>query len=99
MSNARMGLHTRIDVLRLTLSLSLASSIWDHLVEITKNGHTTVIITTHYIDECAQAHMVSLAYPIRGMCARWAGLGRVCLPACLVSMAFWRPRIVCPLDL
>ncbi|EDW04413.1 GH23856 [Drosophila grimshawi] len=37
----------------------LRQSIWNHLVEITKNGHTTVIITTHYIDECAQAHMVS----------------------------------------
>ncbi|KAH8404302.1 hypothetical protein KR215_006683 [Drosophila sulfurigaster] len=38
----------------------LRQSIWDHLVEITKNGHTTVIITTHYIDECAQAHMIGL---------------------------------------
>ncbi|XP_032592971.1 ABC transporter G family member 20 [Drosophila grimshawi] len=38
----------------------LRQSIWNHLVEITKNGHTTVIITTHYIDECAQAHMIGL---------------------------------------
>ncbi|XP_023172078.1 ABC transporter G family member 20 [Drosophila hydei] len=38
----------------------LRQSIWDHLVEITKNGHTTVIITTHYIDECAQAHVIGL---------------------------------------
>ncbi|KAH8362920.1 hypothetical protein KR084_003043 [Drosophila pseudotakahashii] len=38
----------------------LRQSIWDHLVDITKNGHTTVIITTHYIDECAQAHMIGL---------------------------------------
>uniref|UniRef100_A0A1A9ZUT0 ABC transporter domain-containing protein n=1 Tax=Glossina pallidipes TaxID=7398 RepID=A0A1A9ZUT0_GLOPL len=36
----------------------LRQSIWDHLVDITKNGNTTVIITTHYIDECAQAHVV-----------------------------------------
>uniref|UniRef100_A0A1A9ULU9 ABC transporter domain-containing protein n=1 Tax=Glossina austeni TaxID=7395 RepID=A0A1A9ULU9_GLOAU len=35
----------------------LRQSIWDHLVDITKNGNTTVIITTHYIDECAQAHV------------------------------------------
>ncbi|XP_022209973.1 ABC transporter G family member 20 [Drosophila obscura] len=38
----------------------LRQSIWDHLVDITRNGHTTVIITTHYIDECAQAHMIGL---------------------------------------
>ncbi|XP_037950080.1 ABC transporter G family member 20 [Teleopsis dalmanni] len=38
----------------------LRQSIWDHLVDITKNGHTTVIITTHYIDECAQAHVIGL---------------------------------------
>lgn len=68
-------------------------------MEITKNGHTTVIITTHYIDECAQAHMVSMVYPMKGklnvlgMCVL-AGIGRD-----QVSMAFWRPRIVCSLDL
>ncbi|XP_037813474.1 ABC transporter G family member 23 [Lucilia sericata] len=38
----------------------LRQSIWDHLVDITKNGNTTVIITTHYIDECAQAHVIGL---------------------------------------
>ncbi|XP_061402786.1 ABC transporter G family member 20 [Musca vetustissima] len=38
----------------------LRQSIWDHLVDITKNGSTTVIITTHYIDECAQAHAIGL---------------------------------------
>lgn len=38
----------------------LRQSIWDHLVDITKNGNTTVIITTHYIDECAQAHTIGL---------------------------------------
>lgn len=36
----------------------LRQSIWNHLVEITKHGNTTVIITTHYIDETRQAHMV-----------------------------------------
>lgn len=38
----------------------LRQTIWDHLVDITRNGHTTVIITTHYIDETRQAHMVSM---------------------------------------
>uniref|UniRef100_T1GU47 ABC transporter domain-containing protein n=1 Tax=Megaselia scalaris TaxID=36166 RepID=T1GU47_MEGSC len=36
----------------------LRQSIWDHMVDITKNGHTTVIITTHYIEETRQAHMI-----------------------------------------
>lgn len=38
----------------------LRQSIWDHLVDITQNGNTTVIITTHYIDECAQAQVIGL---------------------------------------
>ncbi|XP_037955428.1 ABC transporter G family member 20-like [Teleopsis dalmanni] len=38
----------------------LRQNIWDHLVNITKNGNTTVIITTHYIDECSQAHLIGL---------------------------------------
>ena len=38
----------------------LRQNIWNHLVEITKTGRTTVIITTHYIDEARQAHLVSL---------------------------------------
>lgn len=37
----------------------LRANIWKHLVQITKNGSTTVIITTHYIDETRQAHQVS----------------------------------------
>jgi len=32
--------------------------IWDHLVHLTKDGGTTIIVTTHYIDETRQAHMV-----------------------------------------
>lgn len=39
---------------------NLFFSIWDHLVKISKDGSTTVIITTHYIDETRQAHMVSI---------------------------------------
>lgn len=38
----------------------LRSSIWNHLVELTKRGRTTVIITTHYIDETRQAHQVGV---------------------------------------
>ncbi|KAL3268092.1 hypothetical protein HHI36_007219 [Cryptolaemus montrouzieri] len=38
----------------------LRANIWKHLVKITKNGGTTVIITTHYIDEARQAHLIGL---------------------------------------
>ncbi|XP_017774597.1 PREDICTED: ABC transporter G family member 20 [Nicrophorus vespilloides] len=38
----------------------LRQNIWDHLLHITKGGRTTVIITTHYIDETRQAHMIGL---------------------------------------
>ncbi|XP_055375521.1 ABC transporter G family member 20 [Condylostylus longicornis] len=38
----------------------LRQGIWDHLVDITKNGNTTVIITTHYIDETKQAGTIGL---------------------------------------
>lgn len=37
----------------------LRNNIWDHLVNITKLGKKTVIITTHYIEETRQAHVVS----------------------------------------
>lgn len=40
----------------------LRQNIWNHLVDITKHGKTTVIITTHYIDETRQAHLVSEYY-------------------------------------
>lgn len=33
-------------------------NIWDHLVELTKMGHKTIIITTHYIEETRQATLV-----------------------------------------
>lgn len=36
----------------------LRKNIWDHLVDITSTGKRTVIITTHYIEETRQAHMV-----------------------------------------
>jgi len=37
-------------------------SIWNHLVQITKDGNKTVIITTHYIEEARQAHTVFTIY-------------------------------------
>lgn len=36
----------------------LRQSIWDHLVHLTSTGKKTVIITTHYIEETRQAHVV-----------------------------------------
>ncbi|XP_063608596.1 ABC transporter G family member 20-like [Penaeus indicus] len=38
----------------------LRSSIWQHLLEVCKSGHTTIIITTHYIEEARQADKVGL---------------------------------------
>ncbi|XP_076631751.1 ABC transporter G family member 23 [Colletes latitarsis] len=38
----------------------LRQSIWDHLVHITKDGHKTIIITTHYIEETRQAGIIGL---------------------------------------
>ncbi|KAH9634890.1 hypothetical protein HF086_017189 [Spodoptera exigua] len=50
----------RIDFLIQLLQLPNPTSIWDHLVDITKGGRTTVIITTHYIDETKQADIIGL---------------------------------------
>ncbi|XP_003426604.1 ABC transporter G family member 23 isoform X1 [Nasonia vitripennis] len=38
----------------------LRQSIWDHLVQITKDSKTTIIITTHYIEETRQAGIIGL---------------------------------------
>ncbi|XP_065885768.1 ABC transporter G family member 20-like isoform X2 [Dysidea avara] len=38
----------------------LRAKIWGHLLEITSTGNTTIIITTHYIEEARQSHMVGL---------------------------------------
>nr|XP_023029076.1 ABC transporter G family member 23-like [Leptinotarsa decemlineata] len=38
----------------------LRDKIWNHLVEITKKENTSVIITTHYIEEARQANKVGL---------------------------------------
>ena len=34
--------------------------IWDHLVRLSTESGTTIIITTHYIEEARQANTVSL---------------------------------------
>ncbi|KAK5650287.1 hypothetical protein RI129_001316 [Pyrocoelia pectoralis] len=36
----------------------LRETIWNHLRDITKDGTTTVIITTHYIEETRHAHLI-----------------------------------------
>ncbi|XP_065887981.1 ABC transporter G family member 20-like [Dysidea avara] len=38
----------------------LRAKVWEHLLEITSTGNTTIIITTHYIEEARQASMVGL---------------------------------------
>ncbi|XP_065910828.1 ABC transporter G family member 20-like [Dysidea avara] len=38
----------------------LRAKIWRHLLEITSAGNTTIVITTHYIEEARQAHVVGL---------------------------------------
>ncbi|KAI0241754.1 ABC transporter G family member 20 [Lamellibrachia satsuma] len=38
----------------------LRQSIWDHMLEISQSRKTTIIITTHYVEEARQANMVGL---------------------------------------
>ena len=33
--------------------------IWEHLVELVSSSRTTIVITTHYIEEARQANVVS----------------------------------------
>lgn len=40
----------------------LRERIWKHLVDISKTGQTTIIITTHYIEEARLANQVTLRY-------------------------------------
>jgi ABC-type multidrug transport system ATPase subunit len=42
--------------------LVVLSSIWEYLVDLSKTKRTTIIITTHYIEETRQANMVSVGY-------------------------------------
>ncbi|KAK5638425.1 hypothetical protein RI129_012720 [Pyrocoelia pectoralis] len=43
----------------------LRQLIWDHFVNLVKNGDVTIIITTHYIEEARQANLVGI---MRGGC-------------------------------
>ncbi|XP_025989542.1 ABC transporter G family member 20 isoform X2 [Solenopsis invicta] len=38
----------------------LRQNIWDYLVQMTKDGNKTIIITTHYIEETRQANTIGL---------------------------------------
>lgn len=38
----------------------LREKIWEYLVEITNTKNTSIIITTHYIEECKKAHKIGL---------------------------------------
>ncbi|XP_034255676.1 ABC transporter G family member 23-like [Thrips palmi] len=38
----------------------LRQNIWDLLLSMTRDGHTTVVITTHYIEEARQADTIGL---------------------------------------
>ena len=38
--------------------LLVYSRIWHHLLELVSSQQTTIIITTHYIEEARQAHVV-----------------------------------------
>uniref|UniRef100_A0A1B6DER0 ABC transporter domain-containing protein n=1 Tax=Clastoptera arizonana TaxID=38151 RepID=A0A1B6DER0_9HEMI len=38
----------------------LSHSIWQHLLELAIKGNKTIIITTHYIEEARQAHVIGL---------------------------------------
>jgi ABC-type multidrug transport system ATPase subunit len=42
--------------------LVVLSSIWEYLIDLSKNKKTTIIITTHYIEETRQADTVSVGY-------------------------------------
>ena len=38
----------------------LSYRIWEHLVELVSTARTTIVITTHYIEEARQANIVKL---------------------------------------
>lgn len=43
----------------------LRQSIWNYLCNLVQTGKTTVIITTHYIEEAKQANTVSIVISLR----------------------------------
>jgi ABC-type multidrug transport system ATPase subunit len=42
------------------LKSSVFNRIWNHLIDISKMSQTTIIITTHYIEEARKADRVGL---------------------------------------
>jgi ABC-type multidrug transport system ATPase subunit len=42
----------------------LRFKIWEFLEEITKASETTIVLTTHYIEEAKQANIVSSLLPL-----------------------------------
>ena len=44
----------------MTLFFGFSLRIWNHLIDISSRNHTTVIITTHYIEEATKANSVGL---------------------------------------
>lgn len=46
----------------------LRESIWNHLVKLVTAGRTTVIITTHYVEEARQSNVVGLRLAVAIRC-------------------------------
>ena len=40
------------------------TSIWNHLLELARDSRITIIITTQYIEEARQAHMVTTLHKL-----------------------------------
>ena len=59
--------YIEVGVLMLLGCAVILYRIWSHLLEMTSTGNTTILITTHYIEEARQAHMVS------GICDLYLG--------------------------
>ena len=39
--------------------VSFVHRIWSHLTEMASSNNTTIVLTTHYIEEARQAHLVT----------------------------------------
>jgi hypothetical protein len=59
-SNVKLCLLSIILFSNLTHAFLLSISIWKHLLNLVSDGKTTVIITTHYIDEARNSDTVRL---------------------------------------
>uniref|UniRef100_A0AAY4DJV5 ABC transporter domain-containing protein n=1 Tax=Denticeps clupeoides TaxID=299321 RepID=A0AAY4DJV5_9TELE len=62
----------------------LRAKIWQHLVEIVRDGQVSVIITTHYIEEARQANTVSVRFNLCWLPSR-SSIECVCFPQTLES--------------